>query len=102
MDFERQEVFVAPAEGDPFVYCELTQDEVFSDGFPAGWGVRHVPSTNATHLFGSSNDSERAICERPRSFTVEEWAPLARTMALGLYAHDKLLAASLQKSSSTR
>lgn len=94
----RQQIFVVPGEkGAPFVYCELTQDDVYSDGFPAGWGVRHVPSTNATHLFAPNDGAELIICERAQPLSVEDWVPLARAMAFGLYAQETLLDRSLQR-----
>jgi hypothetical protein len=80
-----KEIFVVQDEENAgLVSVHLTEDEVFSDGFPDDWGVRHVPSTDATYLFKPGEERELSICERPRGFLLEEWVPLARTMAIGL------------------
>jgi hypothetical protein len=80
-----KEIFVIEDEENAgLVSVHLTEDEVFSDGFPDGWGVRHVPSTDVTYLFKPGEDSHIPICERPRGLPLDEWVPMARVMAIGL------------------
>ncbi len=89
---QAKEIFARGDEGN-YVYCHLTEDEVFADGFPANWGVRHTPSTNSTYLFAPGDNGEVAICERPGKaiISAEDWVRMARAMALGLFEQRKLL-----------
>jgi hypothetical protein len=82
---KNKEISVPPTtpEGH-FIYAQLTQDEFFTAGFPTGWGVRHVPSTDATYLFGPSEPAYTPVCVKPSRAIVEEWVLLAKLMAHGL------------------
>jgi hypothetical protein len=83
---QRQEIYVAVAEviDGAVVHACATVDEIVTNGFATGFGVRHKPYVGVSHLFKSKGEGSVEICIRPKGISFEEWAPIARAMSHGI------------------
>lgn len=92
-----KEIYILPSSEDKtsaVVSATATIDEIYTEGFPAGWGVLDKPYINSSMLYKDVNGRKFEVCIRPNGLPVDQWVPIAREMAFGAQTFDvRVLAA---------